>query len=329
MGIQKLQITVLGPRGTGKTTLLTAMYEQFDKNVKDVDLELTPDEETSFKLQDRLDELKSAFELFETRGRAGLKGTKPEASPGASPSFQFGLGKKQEEPSLQLVFRDYPGQYHGANATKEEREFVTTVLSQSAAVLIPIDAPALMEEKGKYHDSLNRPQQIKDLFKRAYKNLDSPRLVILAPVKCEKYLKDEKAAKELARRVSEGYEGLLEYFKSEKLSHRIASVITPIQTVGGLVFSRIEIDEKGEPDFYFRKIRHDAKYAPKDSEQPLRYLLSFLLKLHLQQRNTGIFNFIRDWMGADTHLKKAVKDFSSSCKETGGFTILAGKKWLS
>lgn len=329
MGMQELQITVLGPTGTGKTTLLTAMYEQFDKTVKYVDLELTPDEETSFKLQDRLDELKKAFELFESCGRAGLKGTQREISPEASPSFKFGLGKKQEEPSLQLVFRDYPGQYHNATASKEEREFVTTVLSQSAAVLIPIDAPALMEEKGRYHDSLNRPLQIKDIFKRAYKNLDSPRLVIFAPVKCEKYLKDEKTAKELARRVSEGYEGLLDYFKSEKLSDRIARVITPVQTVGGLVFSRIEPDEDNEPDFYFRKIRHDAVYAPKDSEQPLRYLLSFLLKLHLQQRNTGIFSFIRDWIGADTHLKKAVKDFSSSCKETEGFTILSGKKWLS
>ena len=159
-----------------------------------------------------------------------------------------------------MVFRDYPGQYHGTNATKEEKDFVATVLSQSAAVLIPIDAPALMEENSKYHEGLNRPQQIKDLFKRAYKNLDSPRLIIFAPVKCEKYLQDEKTAKELSRRVCEGYGGLLEYLESEQLSPWIASVVTPVQTVGGLVFSRIEPDETGIPEFYFRKTRHDAKY---------------------------------------------------------------------
>jgi hypothetical protein len=245
------------------------------------------------------------------------------------PSFNFGLGKKQAKPSLQLVFRDYPGQYHNTNATKEEKDFVKTVLSQSAAVLIPIDAPALMEEDGKYHESINRPQQIHDLFKKAYQNLAEPRLIIFAPVKCEKYLQDEKTAKELSKRVREGYEGLLAYLKSESLSPWIASVITPIQTVGGLTFSRIEPDEKGSPEFIFRKIRSDAEYCPQDSEQPLRYLLSFLLKLHLSHRNLGVFNFIRDLLGSDTHLKQAVEVFSRKRKNTGGFTVLAGERWLS
>jgi hypothetical protein len=329
MGIQELQITVLGPSGTGKTTLLTAMYEQFDKNVGSANLELTPDDDTSARLQDRLTELQEALSLFESRGRAGLESTNDTAGPSALPSFKFDLGKKQAKPSLQLIFRDYPGQYHRTNATKEEKDFVTTVLSQSAAVLIPIDAPALMEENGKYHESINRPQQIKDIFKKAYKNLASPRLIIFAPVKCEKYLKDEKTAKELSERVVKGYEGLLEYLKSENLSPLIASVITPIQTVGGLIFSRIELDEKDSPEFYFRKIRHDAKYDPKDSEQPLRYLLSFLLKLHLNHRDSGFFGFLRNLMDSDKHLKKAVEVFSRECKTTGGFKVLTGQKWLS
>lgn len=329
MGIQELQITVLGPSGAGKTTLLTAMYQQFESNVKDVNLELTPDYDTSAILQDRLDDLKSAFELFESRGRVGLQGTEAVAGPSSLRSFKFDIGKKQKNPSLQLVFRDYPGTYHNTNATKEQQSFVETVLRESAAVLIPIDAPALMEEKGKYHDRLNRPQQIKDAFKKAYRNIDSPKLIIFAPVKCEKYLQSEDTAKELSRRVKEGYAELLEYLQSENLKSWIASVITPIQTVGGLVFSRIEPDEAGTPDFYFRKINYRAEYSPVDSEQLLRYLLSFLLKLHLHQRNTGFFSFIRDWIGSDDHLKEAVKKFSRGCKNTDGFTVLAGKNWLS
>lgn len=329
MGIQELQITVLGSAGTGKTTLLTAMYEQFENTIRNVDLELTPDDETSVVLQDRLIDLKSALKVFESKGRVGLESTEGIAGPKALRSFNFGLGKKHKKPSLQLVFRDYPGSYHSKNATKEERTFVTTLLRESAAVLIPIDAPALMEEKGRYHEKLNRPQQIKDIFKTTYKNIDSPRLVILAPVKCEKYFQNESSARELSRRIREEYEGLLGYLKSEELSPWIASVITPIQTVGGLIFSRIELDEDGAPDFYFRKISHAAEYDPKDSEQPLRYLLSFLLKLHLHQRSSGLFSFIRDWIGSDEHLKQAVAKFSRGCKDTDGFTVLAGKKWLS
>lgn len=323
MGLQELQITVLGPSAVGKTTLLTAMYQQFESNVKDISLELTPDYETSAILQDRLDDLKSAFELFESRGRVGLGGTEALLGPDSLRSFKFDIGKKQKDPSLQLVFRDYPGKYHNPNATKEEQNFVETVLRQSAAVLIPIDAPALMEEKGKYHDRVNRPQQIKDTFKKAYRNLDSPKLVIFAPVKCEKYLQNENTAKELSRRVREGYAELLEYLQSENLRPWIASVITPVQTVGGLVFSRIEPDEAGKPDFYFRKINYESEYSPVDSEQPLRYLLSFLLKLHLHQRNTGFFSFIRDWIGSDEHLKQAVNKFSRGCKTTDGFAVLA------
>ncbi len=329
MGLQELQITVLGPSGAGKTTLLTAMYEQFENTIANVNLELTPDDETSYLLQERLIELKSALRVFESKGRVGLASTNELTGLGTLPSFKFGLGKKHKSPSLQLIFRDYPGDYHNKKATREERAYVNTIVKQSAAVLILIDAPALMEEKGKYHEELNRPQQIKDMFKSAYKGLDSPKLVIFAPVKCEKYLQDEETAKELSRRVSEEYKGLLELLKDEGLRPWIASVITPVQTVGGLIFSRIEPDRDGIPEFYFRKISHGAEYSPKDSEQPLRYLLSFLLKLHLYQRNSGVFSFIRDWLGSDEHLKQAVKKFSDGCKDTDGFTVLAGKKWLS
>lgn len=329
MGIQELQITVLGAAGTGKTTLLTAMYEQFEKTIENGTLELTPDDETSGELQDRLSELTNALDVFELKGKVGLESTEALTGPNSLRSFKFGLGKKHKDPSLQLVFRDYPGRYHTKNANKEERDFVNRIIKESAAVLIPIDAPALMEANGKYNEKLNRPQQIKDIFKKAYRNLDSPKLVILAPVKCEKYLQNEKTAKALSSRVVEEYEGLLEYLSSGELKPWIASVITPVQTVGGLIFSRIELDEDGYPDFYFRKTSHSAKYAPKDSEQPLRYLLSFLLKMHLHRRNSGLFSFVRNLLHSDEHLKRAIESFSRECKTTEGFTVLAGKKWLS
>ena len=328
MGMQELQITMLGHSGVGKTTLLTAMYQQFEQgNVGADNLQLTPDDDSSQILQDRLIELKSSCDVFEAQGRVGLERTEAVAGPGSLRSFKFDLGKTGQAPSLRLNFRDYPGGYH--EGTEQEKAFVRTLLSQSAAVLIPIDAPALMEENGKYHEEKNRPQQIHDIFKKAYQSLDSPKLIIFAPVKCEKYLKDEKTAKELSNRICEEYEGLIRYFKSERLSPLIATVITPVQTVGSLIFSRVELDEVGTPNFYFRKIKHDAKYNPQDSEQPLRYLLRFLLKLHLDKRNIGFLNFIRDLMGSDQHLKKAIDDFSRGCKTTGGFTILTGKKLLS
>lgn len=323
--MQELKITMLGASGVGKTTLLTAMYEQFESNIGNTNLQLTPDDESAAILQDRLIELKSLVDVFEARGEIGITPTNANDVR----SFSFGLGKKGSKPSLQLRFYDYSGEYHESRASREEKESVKRLLRESTAVLIPIDAPSLMEKNGKFHEKRNRPQQIKALFNGTYQDLDSPRLVIFAPVKCEKYLKNDKTAKELLERVKQGYAPLLDHFNSPSLNPWIVNVITPVQTVGSVVFSRMEVDSNNNPHFYFRKTRHDAEYSPVDSEQPLRYLLRFMLKLHLDSRQWTFFNFLRNWLELDSHLQKAVNEFARDCKTNGNFAVLKGEKWLN
>jgi len=329
--MQELKITMLGSTGVGKTSLLTAMYDQFANNIGKTDLLLTPDDESSDILQERLIELKGLLDNFESKGGIGAT----TGDPDNLRSFIFGLGRKGKSPSLQLNFRDYPGGYHldKEEVTPEQkqlrRQFVKNLLTECVAVLIPIDAPALMEKNGKYHDLINRPQQIRNLFETGYQDLDSPRLVILAPVRCEKYMQNEKLSLELIDRIKEEYKGLLDLFGSELLSPYISVIVTPVQTVGSVIFSRIEMREDS-PHFMFRKTSHDARYSPKDSEQPLRYLLRFLLKLHLSNnRNWGFFNFLRDTFGMDDALVKAIRELSQGCKSNGGFAILQGNSWLT
>ena len=66
--MQEILTSMLGPSGVGKTSLLTAMYEQFETTVGSAQLQLTPDEESSAILQDRLAELKSLTHTFEVTG---------------------------------------------------------------------------------------------------------------------------------------------------------------------------------------------------------------------------------------------------------------------
>jgi transaldolase len=73
--MKELQISMLGPSGVGKTTLITAMYEQFESNIGSTDLQLTPDDDSSAILQDNLVDLKSLLDVFEPRGRMGIQGT--------------------------------------------------------------------------------------------------------------------------------------------------------------------------------------------------------------------------------------------------------------
>jgi hypothetical protein len=324
--MHELKITMLGPSGVGKTTLLTAMYEQFESNIGKTNLQITPDEESSAILQEKLIELKTLMDYFEVKG--GIQGT--EGEPDSLRTLSFGLGKKGSKPSLNLNFQDYPGGYHAAKASPEKRDFIKKLLQDCVAVLIAVDAPALMEQQGKWHEMINRPSQMRDLFKNAYQEIDSPKLIIFAPVKCEKYLQNEASAKELLLRIQDGYANLIDLLNSENLRTKIATVVTPVQTVGSVVFSRIEMNGNNTPHFSFHKTCHDAEYSPKDSEQPLRYLLRFLLKIHLEQKSNswGIFSFLRSWFDLDSHLKEAVIEFANGCKNTNGFGVIQGESLL-
>ena len=137
---------------------------------------------------------------------------------------------------------------------------------------------------------------------------------------------------ELNSRIKEEYKRLFDLFNSEALQSKVVTVITPVQTVGSVIFSRVE-EKNGEPHFMFRKTGQDAKYSPKDSEQPLRYLLRFLLKLHLTNNRNWEWlsfdlNFLRDIFGLDDAFINAIRELSKGCKSGNGFSVLQGHSLL-
>ncbi len=322
--MRELKITMFGPKYVGKTTLLTAMYQQLEDKSSSTNIQLTPDLNTARLLGKRLAELKSLSDDFEAK--LGIQTTEAAAGPNSLRSFVFDLGKKGSKPSLRLHFQDYPGGYI-ISQDKDEQKFIKNMLAHSTAVLIAIDTPSLMEVKGRWHHYKNRPLEVTTWFKTVYQDLQSPRLVILAPVKCESYLQDSQSATELLQRVKVEYGNLLDLFSSDALRSKVAVVIAPVQTVGNVFFSRIEVIN-GKPHFFFTKREYDAEYNPQDGEQPLKYLLQFLLKIHLAEK-WGIFNFIRNWLNLDRQFKKVVRDFTKDCKTTGGFEVIQGKEWLN
>ncbi|CAD5949390.1 hypothetical protein NO108_02823 [Planktothrix rubescens] len=323
---QEIKIAMLGAKGVGKTSLLTAMYDQFENTVGTTNLQLIPDLKSSARLQEKLGQLKSLLDDFEATG--GLQGDTDFTS------YTFNFGKKGSKPSMSLKFEDYKGGYLGGKNISDQ-EKIQDILNKSGILLIVIDTPALIEKKGRYHDLINRPQQIKDFIARAFQELKEPRLIIFVPIKCETYLKNEQSKKELLRRVREGYSTLLGFLNSDLVYPWVASVITPVQTVGTVVFSDMDVIKEGGkeyPHFKFHKIYHDAQYSPKDSEQPFRYILRFLLKLELYNRDYhwGPFRFIRAFFNLDKDLKQAAQKVAENCKSNpkDGFVVLQGEKYL-
>jgi hypothetical protein len=310
---KELKITMLGGRGVGKTSILTALYEQFASTIGKVGLQLTPDDESINLLQTRLEQLKALLDDFEATG--GLEGDENPQS------FKFDLGKKAARPSLKLVFQDFPGGYLNQNP-----QFVKQAMTDCIAVLIAIDAPALMEARSKWNEMINKPKQITNFFQQTYVELQEPRLVIFVPVRCEKYLQNEKDANDLLHQIKDKYAELLELFNSENLRNKVVCVVTPVQTVGTVVFSRIEEKDK-RPYFHFRKISHDAEYKPQDSDQALLYILSFILKLRYD-KTWGVVKFFQNLFGLDNFLLEAASNSVKECKSTNGFAILQGRDKL-
>jgi hypothetical protein len=308
-----LDVVMFGPKGVGKTSLLAAMYDQFENVSKD--LQLVADAGTKSELDKRLKELKN-LEGNNIKFRGPVTQTKGEVR-----TFKFEFGETGTAPSLEINFQDYPG---GWLLKPEHLATVQDLIYQSAAVLIPIDTPALMEKGGKHHEEFNHPTEINDVFKKVYKDLDSPRLVILAPIKCEKYIKNNPS--ELLTRVKQGYQKLLNQFDSNNLVSKVAVVITPVQTIGSVEFSYIEY-EKNEPIFYFWKLQADSMYQPQNTEVPLRYLLRFLLKLHLDNKPSSILTIIQNFFGNNTKLRNAVSRFADP--KSDDVEIVQGSEFLN
>lgn len=325
---QEIKITMLGATGVGKTSLLTAMYDQFENTIGQTNLQLIPDLKSNAILQEKLGELKSLVDEFEATG--GIQQTRRGVH-----SFIFDLGKKGGKPSIRLNFQDYYGDYLNANAPISDQETVQNLINESVIILITIDAPALMEAKGQYNDLINKPLQIKNILAKAFQELKEPRLVILVPIKCETYLQNAKSTQELLRRVKDEYANLLGFLSSERLLPWVVTVVTPVQTVGKVVFSHIDVIQEGGkkyPHFKFHKNHIHAKYSPKDCEQPFRYILRFLLKQEINRLNSqwGPFGFIRSWFNLDQEIKEAAQNVVKDCKTNpqDGFAVLQGKQYL-
>ncbi|MDJ0552902.1 MAG: hypothetical protein QNJ68_00345 [Microcoleaceae cyanobacterium MO_207.B10] len=322
--MNELKITLLGPSAVGKTSLLTSMYEQFKRISFQGNLQLIPEPESQAILNKRLQELKSITETFKVQPGAGIPGSSEVRS------FIFDLAEREKKPFLRLNFYDYPGGYISDKASPKERKFVRELMNDAATVVIAIDTPALMMSKGKFNEYVNKPKQITAMFKEAYTNIAEPRLVIFAPVKCEMEMrKGERAAKQLLEQIKKEYADLLNFLSSPSLNSQVAVAITPVQTLGCVVCTMISEPKKDYlPTFGFRKISRDAEYNPQDNDQPLRYLLRFLLKIHQEQRTPKFLQAVVGWMGLDAHLKNAVSQFAKGCKNTGGFAVLQGQDLL-
>jgi hypothetical protein len=323
-----IRVAMLGPSGVGKTSMLASMHDRLGEIIGPLDLQVSPKGEASAVLADKLSGLRSLFANDTTMllGSGGIPGDKHEAT------FVFEVGRKARKPVLNISFVDYPGGFLSAAATDTERGWLEYTLATSHVILIPIDTPALVEKGGSFHEQVNGAAAVNHLVQAAFRGLDGPRLVILAPMRCEYATATAANLLEVNKLLKQEYAQLLAFLAHPSVKPYVTVAITPIQTLGGIVFHSIaDHGQNGWRPFYSKR-GAVARYAPMDTEQPLRHVFDFALRLHRVNRTSGIFGTVYGVFG-DKALFDAAVEIAGKIKNEragdAGFEIVQTTAWTS
>lgn len=281
--VMDMKVCMMGPRAVGKTTILTAIFNDTQESIGSTTrMHLTAEPATSAELTDRkryLDAIFTNRKSIADRPEAGL------AASSTVTTFDFHFGLKGKDPRINLEIKDFPGEY-----VIKEPDTVMRFIRESTGIFIAIDTPHLMEEDGKFNEIKNKPAAITDFFKTVLPKLEGERLVLLVPLKCERYF-NENRMDEVAARVKEVYGELIDLLRK---SQKVACAITPILTLGDVEFDSMERDGAGEvainefgtpKQVNYRFVSEKARYNPAFCVQPLYYLLSFLAAQYKRNRS--------------------------------------------
>ncbi|MBG0850541.1 hypothetical protein I2W78_01385 [Streptomyces spinoverrucosus] len=318
-----LEVTMLGPSGAGKTSLLASMYVQYSSVIGGTDLDLTPVGETAARLTDVVAVLKSLSRSVQVRDRVA------NTSALDLHRYEIGVGRKNRKSRFVLRFTDYAGGLLRDPNGTPVAQGVRNALADSPVVVLAVDTPSLMERDGLYHERINAPYLMYEQVKEILRSDDRPRLLLVVPLKCEKYVATEHGSAELLSRVRTGYQPLFDHIAHADVRPRVGCVVIPVQTTGSIVFSSITESPNGELRFHFRSRRAGAEYRPVHTDQPLRYALRFVLNVYLRERR-GIWRETLDGVfGHDQALERAIAQFADGTVTGPGIEVVQHHPHLS
>lgn len=280
-----MKVCMMGPRAVGKTTILTAVFNDTQENLGiSTNLLLHAEGDTGVELTDKKHYLDA---IFANRNQISDKPAAGLAATSTVNTFDFVFGLKGKEPRIDLEIKDFPGEY-----VLERPKEVMQFISESAAVFVAIDTPHLMEEDGKYCEVKNRTSVITNFFKN--QKFEGEKLVLFVPLKCERYF-FENRMDEVRQRVESVYGDMISMFKAD---NKVACAVTPILTLGDVEFDQFKTSPHGKtsvldngcPEEAIYRFRgENPKYNPAFCVQPLYYMLSFLSTQYSREKKNRNF----------------------------------------
>lgn len=300
------KVLMFGPNRVGKSSVLASMVDQLEKVKKKTggEITLTPSEAAKKLLNNKKDILKKIF--YELKDRVEENHVIDVEPTRAPVPYDFTLSVNGVEETFDISFIDINGEML-KDVDSSVRKKVVDLMHESSVIIIAIDTPHLMECNGQYNEPVNSVYQVMNLFQICNKEIyEQPKLVLFVPIKCEKYY-HEKKMDEVNKRIKEKYRNVISLFAKPSSKEKYMVAITPILTLGDIVFDDFKRDENGdvvciqrkdivdeeekivgyENEFFnkrpmaaFYKFYGDnPTFSPEYCEQPLLYTLNFILKL--------------------------------------------------
>lgn len=311
-----VSVSVLGVAKAGKTSCLVSMLDHFKKDFfENIDLHFTMDSVSHKILTEQRGKLISSLDKGAIESSNGIRPTNEVIK------YTLKLGRKNSESEpLMVEFTDYPGSWLN-NGTDADFANVKEFVAKAQVLIIPIDSAYLME----MNDD-TQPDIIIEILKDVYAELSQPRLVILAPVKCEKYYFENdsdlnKAYHKLLMKVQEKYENVLSFLTDKAIKKNISIVIIPMQTLGSCKLMYFSEPENGVKNPVF-VVTQRGVFLPKNTDQPFLYLLSFILKNQYESKNIGFKGFARRLLQNHKYLNDTSEQLSQLCSNDDGIKVL-------
>lgn len=259
-----LSLSMMGPRAVGKTTVVASIFAQSQENISGSNLYMRSASQDTAKLISYKTMLEHAIE---ERNPAILPATSVEAD------FLFDLGLVGKNPTVKLAVKDFPGEFL-TDESPDKRMRVANFMRKANVIMVAIDTPYLIEESGRFNSEKNMPEIVKNYILKHAAEFQN-KLILFVPLKCERYFHEERM-QDVANRVIDVYGGLKHFF----LDNNIASIISPIITLGGMEFDKMVSNSTGMGTVTkiatYRIYEEAPSYEPLFCSQPLFYLLTYV-----------------------------------------------------
>ncbi|MBQ7593633.1 MAG: hypothetical protein IJU48_04680 [Synergistaceae bacterium] len=312
-----MQFAVPGPSSAGKTTLLACLIHAFQeqKGLSGMIVE---------KTQATLQQLRKAYNSWEQEANSPAREFSNAIECGKiKREFEFEI--QRHHAAQAITFCDFPGGWMEApnydytedlrKAKEKDNKQVIDIVKDARVIIVAINTPYLMEFDGIYKDSrFCAVSGIQWILKGLMARRELNRLILLVPIKCEKYLETPQERRKLHEAVKAAFNQTLNLPNSPLYSGKLAIALLTVQTVGNAVFRRFEflngeIGGEIEAEVY-KKPNLSRKFSPKNADQPMRYLMSFLLaEFQRQKDNRSLWDTFWDFVLFNNgDLKEVVKE---------------------